>query len=618
MCGIVGSAGGSPIERVQLEVMCNALAHRGPDDTGMWYSPDGTVGIAHRRLAIVDLSPGGHQPMADASGRVHVAFNGEIYNFLELREELRSHGHAFHTSSDTEVMLAAYRQWGEGFLSRLIGMFAMVLYDDARRMLYLVRDRAGEKPLFWWRNAGRIVFASELKALFGFPGFPRRIDREALEHYLAYGYVPGELCMIDGVRKLAPGSFLRLNLDNGELTFRRYWDLPEPPETAEVDAASLERELESLLLESVRRQMIADVPVGILLSGGVDSSLITAMAARVSSRPVKTFTISFPGHGKYDEAPYARAVARHFGTEHLELPAQPATVGLLPLLARQYDEPIADSSMVPTYMVARLIREHATVALGGDGGDELFGGYPHYVWAQRLDLFRALVPGPLRRAMSAGATHLPRGIRGRNHLMSAGANGDDGLTFMNLYFDREWRRRLLRFDANGAVTPEEFRVSLARGARSALQSAQRIDFRSYMVDDILVKVDRASMLTSLETRAPFLDAPIIEFVFGKVPDHLKVTLRERKVLLRRLAHRLLPGGLDLRRKQGFSIPLRAWLAGEWGTFTREVLTEADPALFDRAEIAALLAADARHLNNANRIFALTIFELWRREYNITV
>ncbi|HEX2123680.1 MAG TPA: asparagine synthase (glutamine-hydrolyzing), partial [Thermoanaerobaculia bacterium] len=590
----------------------------GPDDTGTWYSADGTVGLAHRRLAIVDLSPGGHQPMAGADGRVHLAFNGEIYNYLELREELRALGHTFRSESDTEVVLAAYRQWGEEFLSRTIGMFAMALYDDEQRVLYLARDRAGEKPLFWWRSGGRMAFASELKALLDFPSFPRRINPEAVEHYLAYGYVPGELCMLDEVRKLAPGTFLRFRVDTGQTTFRRYWDLPAAHDGAGADANALERELEALLMESVRRQMIADVPVGILLSGGVDSSVITAMAARVSSRPVKTFTISFPGHGSYDEAPYARAVARHFGTEHTELAAEPATVGLLPLLARQYDEPIADSSMVPTYMVAKLIREHATVALGGDGGDELFGGYPHYVWAERLDLVRGVVPAPLRRMMGAAATRLPRGMRGRNHLVSLGAKRDQELAFINLYFDRAWRRRLLRFDANGYATPEEFRGSLADGAASVLQSAQRIDFRSYMVDDILVKVDRASMLASLETRAPFLDAPVIEFAFGKVPDHLKVTLRERKVLLRRLARRLLPAGLDLRRKQGFSIPLRRWLAGEWGAYVREVLRESDRALFDPNEIEALLTAQSHGANNTHRLFALTIFELWRREYRVTV
>ncbi len=616
MCGIVGFAGREPIGNAHLETMCDTLAHRGPDDTGLWYSEDGTVGLAHRRLSIIDLSPGGHQPMADRSGRVHLAFNGEIYNFIELREELRDRGHVFRTTSDTEVVLAAYRQWGEDFLSRTMGMFAMALLDDERRVLYLIRDRGGEKPLFWWSTPGRIAFASELKALFAFPEFPRRLDRDALEHYLAYGYVPGELCLIEGVRKLAPATFLRLSLDDGEITLHRYWDIPAPSE-GPVDEEALDRELETLLQESVRRQMIADVPVGILLSGGLDSSLITAMAARVSSRPVKTFTISFPGHGAFDEAPHARVVAQHFGTEHTELAAEPASLELLPLLARQYDEPIADSSMVPTYVVSRLIRQHATVALGGDGGDELFGGYPHYLWVRRLEAVRSVLPSPLRRAMGAAATHLPRGMRGRNHLISIGANGDGSLASINLYFDSEWRARLLRRRSSRPSGPEDLRISLARGGRSVLQSAQRMDFRSYMADDILVKVDRASMLASLETRAPFLDPPLIEFAFGRVPDHLKVTLRERKVLLRRLARRLLPPGLDLQRKQGFSIPLRDWLAGAGGTFMREVLAEVDSVLFDRAEVEALLIAHARHGGNAQRIFALMMFEMWRREYRVT-
>ena len=618
MCGIVGYAG-TPVEPSLLIEMRDALRHRGPDSSGSWHADDGTVGLAHRRLSIIDLSPGGHQPMRDPSGRVHIAFNGEIYNFVDLREELQSRGHAFRSSSDTEVILAAYAEWGEDFVRRLNGQFAFALHDDARRVLYLMRDRAGEKPLFWHQGGGRVAFASELKALFPLPGFPRRLDLAALDHYLAYAYVPRDLCLVEGVRKVQPGTYVRVDLRTGAAATTRYWDLPEADgAAAHADGEDLSRELERLLETAVRRQLLAaDVPVGVLLSGGIDSSLVTALAARVSSRPVKTFTVSFPGHGAFDESPYARIVANHFGTDHTELVAEAETVSLLPALASQYDEPIGDSSMVPTFIVSRLIREHCTVALGGDGGDELFAGYGHYQWAQRLDMVRSLVPRPLRRPLAAAARALPAGTRGRNYLTALGDDARSGLANMNLYFDRLWRQRLVAA-APATRAPEELRVSLGYGGSTALQTLQRMDFRSYMVDDILVKVDRASMLASLETRAPFLDPDVIEFAFGRVPDSLKATRTELKILPKRLAARILPGELELNRKRGFSIPLHRWLEGEWGTFLREVLAGADPALFRREAIDALLQGQKAGLRNEHRLFTLMMFELWRREYRITL
>jgi asparagine synthase (glutamine-hydrolysing) len=619
MCGIVGYAGRRPIERDQLARMRDTMTHRGPDDLGLWIAGDGAVGLAQRRLAIIDLSPGGHQPMSDAASRVHLSFNGEIYNFREVRRELEGRGHTFRSSSDTEVILAAYNEWGEDFIGRLVGMFALSLYDENRRALYLARDRAGEKPLFVWTTPTQMVFASELKALFALPELPRTLSLDALEHYLAFGYVPRDLCMIDGVAKLLPGTMLRYDVDSGQTRTWRYWDLPEREEGGPKRSADdLADELQELLRAAVSRQLVADVPIGILLSGGVDSSVVTAMAASVSSAPVRTFTITFPGHGSYDEAPYARMVAQHFGTEHVELPGQEATLSLLPQLVRQYDEPLGDSSAIPTYLVSRLIREHATVALGGDGGDELFGGYPQYVWIRRIGALQRAIPAPLRRVFGAAARRLPVGMRGRNYLVAVGNDGMDAVTRASLFFDREWRSSLLARDAASARTPETMRSGLTDGAHSLLQAMQRVDFRSYMVDDILVKVDRASMLASLETRAPFLDPAVIEFAFGKVPDALKVNFRERKILLRRLAARLLPPQLDLRRKQGFSIPLDTWFAGEWGPMMRSVLAEADPAIFRRDGLAALFERQSRFGNHLQRLYALTVFELWRREYRVTL
>jgi asparagine synthase (glutamine-hydrolysing) len=619
MCGIVGFAGRDRIEPTQLVTMRDTMTHRGPDDLGLWTTNDGTVSLAQRRLAIIDLSAGGHQPMADSTGELHVAFNGEIYNFLEVRQELESRGHSFRSASDTEVILEAYKEWGEAFLEKLGGMFAMALYDASKRALYLARDRAGEKPLFLWQTPRRLVFASELKALFAYPEFPRRLDPAGMEHYLAFGYVPRDLCLVAGVRKLLPGCALRYDVDSGETKSWRYWELPEQDANAGVRSAEdLTDELYDLLRGAVRRQLIADVPVGILLSGGIDSSLVTAVAASVSSQPVKTFTISFPGHAAEDESPHARIVARHFGTEHVELPAEEASLELLPRLARQYDEPIADSSAIPTFLVSRAIREHATVALGGDGGDELFGGYPLYVWISRIARAQSLIPSPLRNAIGRAARALPVGTRGRNYAVALGSSRFETLSRTSLFFDEEWRRELLLSREACHPTPEELRIALTAGARSLLQAMQRVDFRSYMVDDILVKVDRASMLASLETRAPFLDPAVIEFAFGKVPDRLKTTGNDRKILLRRLAARLLPPDLDLRRKQGFAIPLGAWFAGEWGPMMRDVLAEADPRIFRPAAIADLFLRQTRSGNQLPRLYALTMFELWRREYGVSV
>jgi asparagine synthase (glutamine-hydrolysing) len=631
MCGIVGAISGSSIAGSDaIEPMRETMRHRGPDDEGLWCSENGQIVLGHRRLSIIDLSAAARQPMVSGSGRTRVIFNGEIYNYRELRTELESAGRQFRTASDTEVLLEAYEQWGVDCLTRLNGMFALALVDMASRRVLLARDRAGEKPLFYTQTRGRLTFASELKALMADPGFSPRLDHRAFEHYLAFGYVPHDMCLLDGVRKLPQGHALVYELDADRQRLWAYWRLPErdveaPEPAPHPPAASLHdngrlAELEQLLTDSVRLRLIADVPVGIMLSGGIDSSLVTAMAARVAGRKVKTFTVSFPGHGAYDEAPHARAVAQHFGTEHAELVAQPASVDVLPQLARQYDEPIADSSMVPTYLISKLIRREATVALGGDGGDELFGGYPHYCWLQGQANVRRLLPVPLRRMVGSAGRRLPLGFKGRNYVVGLSLDVPGSIAQFNLYFDAAARRRLLRREPAATAegrSPESFKVALCAPHRSVLQQATAVDFQTYLVDDILVKVDRASMLASLEVRAPWLDPRIIEFAF-RLPDPLRATSRERKVLLRAFASRVLPRSLDLDRKQGFSLPLDTWFKADWGRYVEEVLREADGSVFQRDFISDLIAAQRRGLGNTQRLFALTMFELWRRQYRVSV
>jgi asparagine synthase (glutamine-hydrolysing) len=460
------------------------------------------------------------------------------------------------------------------------------------------------------------MFASELKALMIDPTFPREVDLEALDFYLAYGYVPGERCLLKGVRKLAPGTLGVYDLARDHFHTCRYWDLPGAEPGSQADPEELTGELERLLEDAVRRRTVADVPVGVLLSGGLDSSLVTAMAARVSSFPLKTYTVSFPGHGAYDEAQHARLVASHFGAKHTELVAEPATIDLLPTLARQYDEPLADSSMIPTYLVSRLIRQDATVALGGDGGDELFGGYTLYSWVLRQRWVRDRVPGPVRDVVARLARRLPVGVRGRTYLLSLPMSQADAVARTGLYFDYDTRRALVpALRAIRSPSPELHRVACAAVGKTTIQQLTAADFRTYLPDDILVKVDRASMLASLEVRAPFLDHRIITFAFCHVPDRLRATLSERKILPRRLARRLLPQGLDLHRKQGFSIPMSSWLKGNWGPFFESVLMNID-SLFHAPSIHTLFLNQQRGLSNSQRLFALVMFELWRREYRI--
>ncbi|MBA3013389.1 MAG: asparagine synthase (glutamine-hydrolyzing) [Proteobacteria bacterium] len=624
MCGLVGIASHNPQpDSGWLRIARDTLTHRGPDDAGEWWSADGRVGLAHRRLSIMDLTPAGHQPMHLAERGLSIVFNGEIYNFQELRGELKHCGYAFRSYSDTEVLLAAYDAWGTECLSRLNGMFAFALYDGPRGLLFLARDRAGEKPLFYRLDGGALYFASELKALMSHPALPRRIDSAALDCYLAMGFIPGDRCILQGFNKLPPAHAMTFDLRQDTARVWRYWQLPELALQASVggavDETVLLDEMEALLEDSVGRQLVADVPVGVLLSGGVDSSLVTAMAVRRSSQ-VRTFSIGFPGHGKLDETPHARLIARHFGTEHTVLVAEPTTADLIPRLVRQFDEPMVDSSMIPTWLVSSLVRQHCTVALGGDGADELFGGYDHYsrlLWMQqRLPRIRGL----LGHEVALAAEYLlPLGFAMSNirtWLMALGNDLRRDLPSIASFFDPTNRRKLMHGHAGYALEAEDIRCARIPAQANLLQRATRMDFTDYLAEDILVKVDRASMHNSLEVRAPFLDYRLIEFAFGRVPSHLKATVSDKKILLKRLTARVLPPEFDKQRKQGFSIPLDEWLkAGPFRDLFWDTLLCPD-CLFDTRTIQGLLKGQDRGLRNGERLFALVQFELWRREYGV--
>ena len=624
MCGIVGSISlREPINVDLLTRQRDVITHRGPDSEGLWVSPDRVVAFGHRRLAIIDLSPGGHQPMLHHSSGCVITFNGEIYNYVALRVELRNLGHFFRTASDTEVILAAYQEWGDAFLTRLEGMFAFAIYDPNRKRVLFARDRAGEKPLFFHTMEGRTSFASEIKALLIDSRYSRRVRPQALNDYLAYGYTTGSETIFAGIHRLNPGSKLVVDLLDGSIIESSYWTLPTTRAHAADDSDdTLVERLHELLRGAVSRQLVADVPVGILLSGGVDSSLIAAIAAEVSTTPVSTFTVRFPGEIAFDEGPFARLVSSHLGSIHSEIEARPASADLLLRLAAQFDEPLADSSMIPMFMVSEEIRRHATVAIGGDGGDELFGGYKRYPQFIRGEQLRKLVPGFVRGGLASVAERLiPDGAPGLGMLQGLAGTLGTSIANAGRIFRADERVTLspsiASFSLAQLTAPERRRSEMFSERRSTVQRATSVDFSGYMVDDVLVKVDRASMLSSLEVRAPFLDTGVINFAFTEVPDHLRSTTRERKVLLKMLGHRLLPAKLDLSRKQGFSIPLAEWLRGMWRPIVTEMVADQGQSIIAKDAIKRFQMLLDSGKPVESRLFSLMLLRMWERTYEVT-
>ena len=621
MCAIIGfAAKDKKLNRNMLNVGRDAMIHRGPDDGGTWWSKDGCVGLGHRRLAIIDLSKAGQQPMQDTTNDFTIVFNGEIYNHLELKQELIDKGHSFFSHSDTEVILAAYSEWGKDCLLHLNGMFAFALYDSRKRFIFLARDRTGEKPLFYSLSNSIFRFASELKGLLIDPNFSHQINHQALDAYLTLGYVPGNLCIVQGTNKLPAAHAMIFDLNKQSLQTWKYWQLPSSPVLTEITQSyevALLEDFELLLEDAVQKQLSADVPVGILLSGGVDSSLITAMAVR-SSNQIKTFTVRFDSFNKYDESKHARLIADYFCTEHIELNAGDTSSELLKTLARQYDEPMADSSIFSTYLVSRLVRNHCTVALGGDGGDELFGGYQHYdrlLWRRHKVDWLPLI---LRKIIAqCGESLLPIGFKGRNWLQSLSCDLNVELPLIASFFDSKTRLNLMGNKSWPLVGESIWREGTKKND-DLLQRLTRMDFNNFMVEDILVKIDRASMLNSLELRAPLLDHRILEFAFGRVPSSLKTTFTSRKIFLKKLAKKLLPPNFDRQRKQGFGVPLEEWLKkGPWRDLFHDVLLDSQ-SIFDKKTVKKLLQGQDRGRRNSERLLCLVLFELWRREYKMTL
>ena len=618
MCGLTGAWSRQRFVELKdaLPRMTRALEHRGPDDDGHWFEDEAGIALGHRRLAIVDLSPAGHQPMVSASGRWVIAYNGEIYNHQELRVDMEATGKAppWRGHSDTETLLAAIEAWGvPRALERSGGMFAFALWDREERDLWLARDRFGEKPLYYGWNRGAFLFGSELKALRKFPGFDASIDRQALALYLRHNAVPAPFSIHQGIRKLLPGHWLRITqveLERGGLPAPEvYWSASERAHAGKEDPyigteAEAADALEHLLLDAVGRQMVADVPLGAFLSGGVDSSVVVALMQAQSTRPVRTFSIGFK-EAAYNEAEHAAAVARHLGTDHTELYVTPAdALAVIPRLSSIFDEPFADSSQIPTSLVARLAREHVAVALSGDGGDELFGGYSRYFLAARLWRRLESIPVPLRRAAAHGITAMP--VRGWNALYRlvsplipahrrigfAGDKLHKGAAVLaeasgeSLYrgLITHWHPESLMGDVD---EPSRFGPP-REGALSTLAEYMMLeDACHYMTDDNLVKVDRAAMACSLETRVPLLDHRVFDFAW-RLPFDYKVKGGTGKHILRQVLYRHVPQALIDRPKMGFGVPIDHWLRGplkDWAAALLDPRRLKDEGYFDPAPIA---------------------------------
>lgn len=567
MCGIVGFVGEG--ERSDLERMTAALAHRGPDGEGIHVDPGSGVHLGHRRLAVVDLA-GGAQPMWSGDGELGVVFNGEIYNHAELRAELEGRGHRFRSHhSDTETLLYGYREWGEGLPGRLNGMFAFVIHDRPRRRLFAARDRMGEKPFYYSHRPGLFAFASELEALVRHPAIAPRLDQRALQKYFAYGFIPAPHALYEGCRKLPQGCALTLDLADDRLTLSRYWAFRLEPDPAwgERPVAELAEELGGLLSQAVRRRLMSDVPLGIFLSGGIDSSTVLALAARhATPASVQSFAIGFD-EPSYDESPFARRVAGHLGCRHREerLTLERAREAMPAILGRM-DEPLGDPSLLPTALLSAFTRRHVTVALGGDGGDELFAGYDPFAALAPGRLYQRWVPPRLHGGLRRLVEHLPRS--GRNMSLDFKLRRAlSGLSHPPELWNPVWMAPLApeeRAELFARPLPlEELydeALELWAGSRTAHPVDRSLEYFTnlYLPDDILTKVDRASMMVGLEVRAPFLDNEVVEFA-RKLPHRFKLRRGVRKFLLKEAVAALLPRGIIHRPKKGFGIPVAQWL-----------------------------------------------------------
>ena len=623
MCGIFGilNLDGSPAERAALQAMARVTVHRGPDDEG--FHLDGACGIGMRRLSIIDLA-GGHQPLANADRSLVLVCNGEIYNFRELRRELEALGHRFASGSDSETLLHGYAQWGDEVVQRLNGMFGFALWDARRRRLLIGRDRLGIKPLYIYRDAGRIAFASEAKALLALPGVQAAIEPSALHGYLNLGYVAAPASLFKHITKLTPATLL--SVEGGRVEQTRYWRMPHDIERDVPEAEWIARVRERLDA-AVRMQMVSDVPIGAFLSGGIDSSTVVGLMAAASERPIRTYSIGFDGAAAdqyYNELPYARRVAQLFGTEHREILVRPDTAALLPRLVWHMDEPVSDSAFITTYLVSEFARRDVTVILSGVGGDELFGGYRRYLGDHYQAYFDRL-PSWLRRTATAAGRRLPSDRHGPLLNFSRLAKGfleNAALPFEERYrayvevFPRAEAARLLGGEPAGGSDRIAEAFSAAPG-EDGLNRMLSVDAQTQLPDDLLVLTDKMSMAASLECRVPLLDQELVELA-ARMPQAVKIRGGRLKHVMKEAVADLLPSDLIERKKRGFGTPMGAWLKNDLAPLMHELLSQSaieERGLFRYPAVHELIAQhEASRIDGTDRILALMNLEIWARIY----
>ena len=641
MCGIVGFSSIRQFQSLRelLPEATSCLTHRGPDDSGLFFDEGCGIGLGHRRLSVIDLSEAGRQPMSSEDERVHIVYNGEVYNFREIREFLESQGHQFRSETDTEVILKAYLQWGIECLEKFVGMFSLAIWDSRKQKLYLARDRLGIKPLFYSFRDGNLLFASELKALMAFKSFNRDIDPDSIPLFLHYQYVPAPKTIFRNTYKLLPGHYLAFNGDDPTAT--RYWAPPDEPQadlSTVDDEEQLLSRLDELLTEAVSLRLISDVPLGALLSGGIDSSMVVALMQKVSNASVRTFSIGFDVEG-YNEAPWAAEVAKHFGTEHTELYVTPQeAMEVIPSLPDIYDEPFADSSAIPTFLVSRLARSNVTVALSGDGGDEQFAGYVRY-WTtramargfQRLflpvrksmaNILGAIPAGFVERCYLPWRQFLPQRFRVTNfadkwqkliYLLNTTEISDLYRMTICLWSEDE----VLRLAGRRIPVGEYEKVFRDTVDWPLLARLMRVDQKTYLPDAMLTKVDRASMAVSLEVRVPLLDHRVVEYT-AQIPDTLKFKNGSGKYLLKKLLARYVPSHLFERPKMGFGVPIDRWFRSELKDLLLDYLSSErlkKEGLFDHTLVEKRIKEHlSGKVNHHYRLWALLMWEMWRERW----
>jgi len=621
MCGICGELtfeAGATVDPVTLAAMRDRLSHRGPDADGLFVGEDGRIGLGFRRLRIIDLSSAANQPLCNEDGSVRVVFNGEIYNYQTLRARLLSNGHQFRSRSDTEVLVHLYEEVGERFVDEIDGMFAIGLWDARRRRLLLARDRTGKKPLFYYQDRHRLVFGSEIKALFAHGAVPVDVDETQIPRYFTFGYVPHPATFYRGIRQIDPATVLVAAAD-GRIESRRYWQLRfrDPAETSSVDRRVARDRVRQLVTEAVSRRTVSDVPIGAFLSAGIDSTIVVGVLSRLSDRPVRTFTIGFEDAPAFDETAAARKVAERFGTEHTEFRVKPSAVQLIDRLIWHHDGPFGDSSAIPTFLVSELTRPHATVVLTGDGGDDVFAGYLRF----RAALAADWMPRAVGPALNALLTLLPKApherhwlARARRFMRFAHLPPADRLARWTSVFQEDLASLL----PDGAPADDVARAagSLDAGGGSRLGALLAANFSSYLPDDLLVKADRCTMANSIEARCPLLDTALVEYA-ASLPDSFKVSGGQGKAILREAFADLIPRDIDRRPKTGFGVPLDAWFRGELREFVRDTLLSRSAALrtYIRPDgLERLIDAHQRgRANVGHRLWTLVCFERWLQQ-----